>query len=66
MAPRDVRTRKAVRRNLICSSVLLFQKKKEKEKKNVTLKREIKNRERMEGLERCIVVIRWHEGLFES
>lgn len=64
MAPRDVRTRKAVRRNLICSSVLLFQKK--KKKKNVTLKREIKNRERMEGLERCIVVIRWHEGLFES
>lgn len=64
MAPRDVRTRKAVRRNLICSSVLLFQKK--PEKKNVTLKREIKNRERMEGLERCIVVIRWHEGLFES
>lgn len=64
MAPRDVRTRKAVRRNLICSSVLLFQKK--TKKKNVTLKREIKNRERMEGLERCIVVIRWHEGLFES
>lgn len=65
MAPRDVRTRKAVRRNLICSSVLLFQKKKRK-KQNVTLEREIKNRERMEGLERCIVVIRWHEGLFES
>lgn len=41
MAPRDVRTRKAVRRNLICSSVLLFQKKKKKKKKNVTLKREI-------------------------
>lgn len=65
MAPRDVRTRKAVRRNLICSSVLLFQKKPRK-KQNVTLEREIKNRERMEGLERCIVVIRWHEGLFES
>lgn len=65
MAPRDVRTRKAVRRNLICSSVLVFQKKKRK-KQNVTLEREIKNRERMEGLERCIVVIRWHEGLFES